>query len=84
LFLFDPDVLNPDKMAEEMMSALAIEMREVTEPDKLKPLFKTIAQGIIKHLKDNPGAFKCSGQVSGGSCTGQVVEVNTDGLEKGW
>ena len=80
------DALNPEEMARWMLEALKTEMHVMTETNReqLRPLLNAIAQGVIKHLKDNPGAFKFSGQVSGGSCTGQVDEISTDGLEEGW
>jgi len=75
--------LNPEEMAQRMIDVLPAFMPEVRDKEEISRLFRTIAEGVIRHLADNPGAFSLTGTVSGGNCSGKVAAVATEKLTGG-
>ncbi len=82
----DPeDVYYADSMAEAIEDAFKIEWVNVkggSAPStkdniELKLLFVAIAQGVVKHLADNPESFKVKAEVSSDSITGNVSSIKT-------
>ena len=48
----------------------------------LKLFFVAIAQGVVRHLEENPLSFKVQVNVSGdGRATGEVFDIETNGVD---
>ena len=48
--------------------------------DHLKLMFIAVSQGVIKHLKENPGSFKVEiYNVGGSNYDGKIDEIQTEG-----
>lgn len=70
-------------MAEEMANAFLSEWAPAMDPqpkpteinNQMRLMFVAIAQGVVKHLKENPGAFAVSVSDGKGTLNGNVSGV---------
>lgn len=68
-------------MAEEMEKAFGDELGKTGFSDRhLRMIFAAVSQGVVRHLQQNPDAFKVKVELPGdlGTAVGEVSEIDIE------